>query len=752
MVYFNQMTRLLSAFIVCSLLLGAALAEVVPGRLLVKFKPRGVSAASTRALTAKYGAVEMKQLYAEALKVLPEGKRPEWLQKLANDWIVTLPPTTDVKATQSAAQLLKNEPNVDSVALDSRVHAFDVTPNDPGFALQWGLTQIKAPKAWVKTTGTSEVIIAVLDTGLNYSHEDFAGKVDTADMKDLVNGDSDPLDDYGHGTAVSGVIGAIANNGKGIAGLDWNCKILPIKVLDSSGSGLVSTISAGLVYLATLKHSGVNIVAANMSLGQYNSGTDHYTEEDPFSLRERCQEATNEGIVLVAAAGNGGVDWNTYPAYYPTVIAVAATDSSDKRSVWSGIDPETGRIQSSNYSRKGVPGYSDNLWVDVAAPGSGIYSTDKNGSYSSGWNGTSLASPYVAGLIGLMKAASPAMTVSEIMAQIRNTADNLDTINPSFSGMLGTGRINAYRALAGIIAEISSPAAGSYLRGVVNVKGTAAGWNFQSFQLDAFRGTSVEAAISAGPASIEGGQVGAWNTVGLDGEFTIRLRVIGKDLSTCDATAAVVVDNTSPEAAISLPVSGTTVEGRVTISGKAKDLYFDRYLLEYGAGIAPSGYQLIGTYYDTVESGTLGTWETTGLSGVYTIRLTAQDRSGNTTASSALVEIVKQVPTKEVEPQTGLPLTYALPNPFNLTATTETAFVYDLAGNFDTTIYLFDLNGNLIWSKSFLAGDNGGKSGRNNPAWNGQNLFSERVPNGVYFYQVIADKKVIGRGKIIVLN
>jgi thermitase len=124
------------------------------------------------------------------------------------------------------------------------------------------------------------------------------------------------------------VIGAVTNNAKGIAGMDWSAKILPIKVLDSNGQGDIASISQALAYLVAKKNAGLKVVAVNMSLGQYNTSANKYLEENPASLKERCQEAYDAGIVLVAAAGNGNVDWNSYPAYYPTVMAVAAVDQS----------------------------------------------------------------------------------------------------------------------------------------------------------------------------------------------------------------------------------------------------------------------------------------------------------------------------------------------------------------------------------------------------------------------------------------
>jgi subtilisin family serine protease len=743
------MSRFFSLLIIGLLLTGSAGAEIT-SQIIVKFKrPGGVSASSVRSLVARYSAAPPRQLFAAALKV-----RPDW-RHLADVYVVTLPPTGDAWAI---AREFQKDSNVLSAAPDSKVWAFDVTPNDPGYSQQWGLPQIRANKAWVKTTGTSEVLVAVLDTGLNYNHEDFNGKVNMTYARnfvaDPVSGEADPADDYGHGTAVSGVIGAVSNNGTGITGLDWQCKIVPIKVLNALGGGDISTVSAALEYLAGLKSRGVNIAVANMSLGQYNdeSNPSRYEDEDPSLIRESCQDAYNQGIVLVAAAGNGGVDWNTYPAIYPTVLAVAATDTNDQRSVWTGTDSQTGRTRSSNYGRTGVAGYADNLGVDVTAPGSGIYTTDMNGSYSGGWNGTSLAAPYVAGLAALIRGLSPTLTAEAVMAEIRNTAWDIDPLNPGYESKLGSGRIDAYQALAGVISRLTSPANGDHVRGAVEIRGIAGGWNFKSYRLEALQGSTVEATINNSLISVESGTLGTWDTAGLNGQYTIRLSVVTNDLITDEATVEVVVDNISPEAAITSPVSGAVLIGQITISGKARDAHQYYYDLEYGSGSSPASFQRIGRYYASVESGALGTWETSGLSGYYTIRLTAWDRSGNSSSASVLTQVASITPTREIEPQTGLPLTYALPNPFNLSTTSETTIAYELKGNFDTTIYLFDLNGSLIWSRRFAAGENGAKSGLNNPGWDGRSLFAERVPNGVYCYQISAEKKIIGRGKIIVLN
>jgi len=739
-----------SLLFACCLLAGTALAELVPNQVIVKFKPgivklpRGlavagikaaaVSAASVRALNAKYKVAEFKQMYTDALAI-----RPDW-KHLDNEYILTFSATADVIRARDE---YKKDASVVTASANSYVRAFDITPNDPFYSEQWGLVKIKAPAGWVKTTGTNESIIAILDTGINYDHEDFSGKVDLADAKNYVSGGTDPLDDFGHGTAVSGIIGAVTDNSLGIAGLDWHAKLLPIKVLDSSGSGDISDISEALAYLTAKKTAGKNIVAANMSLGQYNTGADHYTEEDPASLKERCQEAYNAGIVLVAAAGNGNVDWNTYPAYYSTVLAVAATDQDDKRSVWTGIDPDTGQTQASNYAS----------WVDVAAPGSGIFSTVMSGSYANGWNGTSLASPFVAGLAGLIKAVNPALSPASVYAQIAGLADNIDALNPGYAGKLGSGRINVYRSLAGLVSEITSPASGEYIRGTKTITGTAGGWNFASFEVAALKSGGVEETIIVSTTSVESGTLAAWNTAaGRYGPYTVRLLVWGAGGTSSEADVSVVVDNVTPEAAIVSPASGASISGRITITGRATDEYFDHYILEYGAGGSPASYQSLGAFYAPVEGGVLATWETAGLAGTYALRLTVYDRVGNVSVEAVSLNILSETPTKAVQAEGALPLTFALPNPFVRTSTTETTFSYSLAGNFNATIYLFDVNGSLVWQKSYAAGENGGKAGANSPSWDGLNLYGASVASGVYLYQVTADKKVIGRGKVIVLN
>jgi hypothetical protein len=231
------------------------------------------------------------------------------------------------------------------------------------------------------------------------------------------------------------------------------------------------------------------------------------------------------------------------------------------------------------------------------------------------------------------------------------------------------------------------------------------------------------------------------------------LTVYATSGGTDESVVSFYVDNTTPLAQISSPAAGATVEGAIDIIGTASDQYLDRYVLEYGQGIAPTSYQAIGTFYSSVTSGSLASWETAGLSGNYMLRLTAYDKVGASAAATRLIYVsAEAVPDKEVVREDSLPLTYALPNPFDRSLVSSITFNYSLNANFETKIYLFDLSGNLLWQQSYAAGENGGKSGLNDPAWDGSDLFGGRVANGIYVYQVVVGSRVIGRGKVIVIN
>ena len=312
------------------------------------------------------------------------------------------------------------------------------TPNDLLFQEQYALhntgqsigvpgspsgtdrADIKAPEGWEETKGTDSTLIAILDTGIDLVHPDLQSKV-LSGGRDFVNNDFDASDDHWHGTHVAGIAAAETNNNEGIAGVAWNCKLLPVKVLDQDGDGYYSWIADGIRWAAD---NGADVI--NMSFGGPSEGG---------ILREALHYAKAAGVVLVASAGNED-DSVYYPAAYDEYcIAVAATDYNDERPWWSNPGPE----------------------VDVAAPGVRILSCSPTwywgpGSFPYGYaEGTSQAAPHVTGLAALIKDLKPWLRVDEIMDIIRYTAEDVNSgTDPGFDELIGYGRINMDRALVPI--------------------------------------------------------------------------------------------------------------------------------------------------------------------------------------------------------------------------------------------------------------------------------------------------------------
>ncbi len=282
-----------------------------------------------------------------------------------------------------------------------------IYPNDLYYSFQWGLSKIRAPEAWALSRGT-RVLIAVLDTGTDYTHPDLAGKVRTDIDHDYINNDEDAMDDNGHGTHVAGIAAAATDNGRGVAGLGWEATILPLKVMDSRGQGSTAQLIPAIRYAADV---GAGVV--NMSLGGEGSC--------PEDLQVAVDYAYSRGVLLVAAAGNNGTNVSIFPANCTHVLGVAATTSSDTRACFS------------NYGAH----------VSVAAPGTSIYSTLPGGyGYM---QGTSMATPFVAGLAALVYARFPAYTPDQVASAILDNAQDLGTTG--WDEYYGCGRIDAFRSL-----------------------------------------------------------------------------------------------------------------------------------------------------------------------------------------------------------------------------------------------------------------------------------------------------------------
>ncbi|MBI1882662.1 MAG: S8 family serine peptidase [Chlamydiae bacterium] len=334
------------------------------------------------------------------------------------------------------------------------VQALSTFPNDSSFSQLYGLhntgqtggtadADIDAPEAWDTTKGASSVVVAVIDTGVDYTHPDLSanmwtnsgeipnngldddgdGYVDDYRGWDFVNEDNDPMDDNKHGTHVSGTIGGVGNNGTGVAGVCWNVKIMPLKFLSGSGSGYTSDAVEAVLYA---NKKGANVMSNSWGGGGYSQ-----------ALYDAIKAAEVKGILFVAAAGNSSSN-NDQVANYPSnynisnVIAVAATDANDALAWFSNYGANT---------------------VHLGAPGVSIYSTLPGNTYGS-LSGTSMATPHVAGACALVWSANPSWNYAKVKNQIMVGTDKISSMSgKTVSG----GRLNVYKALQA--AETTPPSA-----------------------------------------------------------------------------------------------------------------------------------------------------------------------------------------------------------------------------------------------------------------------------------------------------
>jgi subtilisin family serine protease len=385
-------------------------------------------------------------------------------------------------------------------------------PDDPLFNQQWFLDQyndcdIDAPEAWDIETGDPDIVIAVVDTGVDYNHVDLAdniwtnpdeipdngkdddnnGFVDDTRGWDFHDKDNRPMDTHGHGTHCSGIISSVTNNDIGVAGIASNCKIMPVRI----GNEIiwVWNVLAGIEYASD---NGADIIS--MSFGA-NAGLD--------SLKDILDNAYYQGSVLVAAAGNDDNSLELYPAAYDNVIAVAATDQDDKKAFFS----------------------NHGLWIDVAAPGYEILSTLPGNLYEK-HSGTSMACPVISGVVGLLLSNNPDLSQKEIKTIISNAVDEVNTLK-----YIGLGRINAHKTLLtepaiAILDSISNWKHG--VEGIIDINGTASGEGFQYYVVEYGRGkipfSWTELASSTYPKE---GILASIDTSGLDeGVYAIQLKVI----------------------------------------------------------------------------------------------------------------------------------------------------------------------------------------------------------------------------------
>jgi len=446
----------------------------------------------------------------------------------------------DLEAVEAA---LREDPNVEFVEKNLIGEATFV-PNDPGYSAQWHLPKISAPGGWDLTRGSRSVTIAVIDSGIDPLHPDLSANLIPG--YNFVAGNTDTHDIYGHGTAIAGIAGAIGNSGIGVAGVAWSNTIMPLVVLDSSGYGTVANVASAITYAAD---HGAKVI--NISLA-FNGSTS--------TLQNAVNYAWNHGVVIVAAAANASTNTPYYPAALPNVIAVSAVDQNDNLASFS------------NYGN----------WITVSAPGVSVYTTANGGGYLYG-SGTSVSSPIVAGLAGLVFSANPNLTNTQVVNLITGNADDVGT--PGFDVANGWGRINVQRTLQAayntpvLSTAITSPSTGSTVTGTVNVSASATSTGAIINRVELYIDGVLGGTAYSAPYNF------AWNTNGMSGSHTLFSKAydsLGDNATSAAQTVSVVsVDTTPPSmqiTSVSADSKNLTVTASVTDtqSGVAKvELYVD---------------------------------------------------------------------------------------------------------------------------------------------------------------------------------
>ena len=538
----------------CTAVGNAAPPEITPGELLIRLTPE--ASADLQRLQAKS---PVAALYAktrvESLKLTFPAAcgSAKHSSKLKRTYLLRFSLTADLTTLKIAFE--KSE-LIEAVTYNylRPTLADQIVPDDPKYSEQWSLPLINLPQAWAIEKGNRDVVIAIIDSGIDYRHDDLANKIwinpgeipdngldddgngyiddvhgwdftDAPNLQaegDFIEGDNEPIDESGHGTHVAGIAGAMPNNGIGIAGVAWNCPLMAVRAGLSLGGGSRmqdDDSAAAIVYAAD---NGASII--NMSWG---------SSQHSFVIQDAIDYAHARGAVLIGAAGNSQEAESIFPAGYRKVISVASTTQHKQR------------YYKSNFGAS----------VDIGAPGNAILSTQINNDFRI-LTGTSMAAPHVAGVAALMRSKRPNLTHEEVRQILVNTTDVIlakDSDEPDRK-LAGAGTLNAERALlasGALQARIHSPQTNSGGSTLITFIGTAGGYKFKSWQL--FYGSSSVPTTYVPftdpvPTQKVTEQLAVWDTTDIPEDvYTVRLVVTGRDGSQTHDQVVLTVDRTSPK-------------------------------------------------------------------------------------------------------------------------------------------------------------------------------------------------------------
>jgi subtilisin family serine protease len=421
--------------------------EYEPGQVVVKVRADAFHSAAYKPELGTQGRTGLAEVDAELDRLAASNVRAlfslaahaQLKQEMGMDRILVVKYGT-TESPQDAAARLARLSAIEWAHPNSIGHT-TFTPNDPTYPLQWAHDNrgqaIRAPgdtvgtldcdidtnKAWDIQTGSFSVVVAVLDSGLDGGHPEFAGRALSG--WDFVNEDSNPADDNGHGTSCAGIVAAAGNNNQGVAGVAWGVRILPVKVMNAAGAGNETDLAQGLVYAADF---GADIFS--MSIGGFTNTQ---------ALYDAVRYAFNLDCTMFAATGNANASTIGYPAAWSEVIAVGALSPCNERKNPSSCDGENN--WGSNYG----------TGLDLMAPGVKIHTTDirgaagyRPGDYMESFNGTSAATPFAAGVAALVLSQAP-LSRADLLTVLTDSCDDLGA--PGYDTQFGYGRINAYVAL-----------------------------------------------------------------------------------------------------------------------------------------------------------------------------------------------------------------------------------------------------------------------------------------------------------------